>query len=240
MVGPNSIFLRYIDQVLPSLGESDAQLSTLAGVKSSYRVRGEEPPEVARVKGDGRMARVIERALRDREHPLPRDVVVMVDGTVLRLTRSASRRIVERARGRRGTHNAKRPGLVRAVVESLRTQYRRALGAAAPDDADWDRELDARLRRLPEIRAALQRMWPVLTGGELVHDLFSFPALIGSAAAGILGRDEQALLARPRSPRVRDVAWTEADLALIDEADARARVTRGGSAASPSSPGSGR
>ena len=71
MVGPNSIFLRYIDQVLPSLGESDAQLSTLAGVKSSYRVLSEEPPEVARLKGDVRMARVVERALRDREHPLP-------------------------------------------------------------------------------------------------------------------------------------------------------------------------
>jgi tRNA (guanine37-N1)-methyltransferase len=64
-------------------------------------------------------------------------------------------------------HNEKRPGVVRAVIEHLREQYRRALGVAAPDDADWDRELDARIRRLPEVRAALNRMWPVLTGGEL-------------------------------------------------------------------------
>jgi UvrD-like helicase C-terminal domain len=63
-------------------------------------------------------------------------------------------------------------------------------------------------------------MWPVLSGAELVHDLFSFPALIRSAANGILARDEHQLLARPRSPSVRDVHWTEADVALVDEADA--------------------
>ena len=51
---------------------------------------------------------------------------------------------------------------------------------AAPDDPEWDRELDGRIRRTPEVRAALERMWPVLTGGELVHDLFSFPALVRS------------------------------------------------------------
>ena len=220
-VGPSSIFVRYVDQVLPSLGESDVQLSTLAGIKPSYVVRGEDSSAAARLKGDGRMARVIERALRDREHPLARDTVVMVDGTVLRLSRGASRRIVERAQRRRGTHNARRPGVVRAVVEHLRHQYRRALGAVAPDDADWDRELDARLQRLSEVRAALERMWPVLSGGELVHDLFSFSGLIHSASSGILSDAEQARLVRERSPRVRDVAWTDADLPLIDEADAR-------------------
>jgi DNA helicase IV len=220
-VAPNSIFVRYVDQVLPSLGESDVQLSTLAGLKPSYAAHGEDSPAAARLKGDARMARVIERCLRDREHPLARDMVVLVDGTVLRLSRGASRRIVERAQRRRGPHNAKRPAVVRAVVEQLRHQYRRALGAVAPNDADWDRELDARLRRVPEVRAALERMWPVLTGGELIHDLFSFSGLIRSASSGILDDDEQALLVRDRSPRVRDVAWTEADLALIDEADAR-------------------
>jgi len=221
IVGPNSIFLRYIDQVLPSLGENDVQLATLPGLKPSYHVRGDDDPATARLKGDARMARVIARALRDREHPLPRDLVIVVDGSVLRLTRARSARVVERAQRRRGTHNSKRPGVVRAVIEHLREEYRRSLGAAAPDDSDWDRELDARLRRLPEVREALQRMWPVLTGGDLVHDLFSFPALIRSAADGVLSREEQARLARPRSPELRDVPWSEADLALIDEADAR-------------------
>ncbi len=220
VVGPNSIFLRYIDQVLPSLGEDDVQLSTMSGLKPTYRALAEDTPKAARIKGDRRLARVIRRALQDREHPLPHDVVLMVDGNLLRLSRSASERIVGRARRRRGPHNAKRPGVVRAVVDQLRGQYRQALGATAPDDPDWDRELDARLRRLPEVRAALERMWPVLSGGELIHDLFSFPGLIRSAASGVLSSDEQMLLGRDRSARARDVPWTPADLALIDEADA--------------------
>lgn len=220
VVGPNSIFLRYIDQVLPSLGEDDVQLSTMNGLKPTYRAVAEDEREAAELKGDRRMVRVIRRALQDREHPLARDVIVMVDGNLLRLSRSMSERIVGRASRRRGSHNAKRPGVVRAVIDQLRGQYRRELGTAAPDDPDWDRELDARLRRLPEVRAALERMWPVLSGGDLVHDLFSFPGLIRSASEGVLSSAEQALLERDRSASLRDVAWTPADLALIDEADA--------------------
>jgi superfamily I DNA/RNA helicase len=63
-------------------------------------------------------------------------------------------------------------------------------------------------------------MWPVLTGAELVHDLFGFEALIRSASTGVLTDDEQRRLLRRRVTAVRDVEWTEADLPLIDEADA--------------------
>ncbi|HEX6311026.1 MAG TPA: ATP-binding domain-containing protein, partial [Acidimicrobiia bacterium] len=91
-------------------------------------------------------------------------------------------------------------------------------GERAPQE--WEAEISGRLRRLPEVRAALERMWPVLSGPELVHDLFSFEALIRSAAEGVLSRAEQRGLHRPRAASVRDVAWTEADVALVDEADA--------------------
>ena len=220
LVGPNTIFLRYIDQVLPSLGEDDVQLATPTSLKPQYRVLADDTPQLARIKGDARMAEVVANALRTREHPLPRDLVVTLDGEVLRLRRSASIRIVERAQRRRGTHNEKRPGVVRAVVEHLRDQYRHAMGVAAPDDPDWDREVDSRIRRIPEVRAALDRMWPVLSGGELVHDLFSFPALVRAAGGAILSDVEQRALVRSRAASLRDVPWTDADLALIDEADA--------------------
>src|SRR6266536_4828637 len=256
LVGPSPIFLRYIDEVLPSLGEDDVQLTTVAGLKPQLRARASEPPAIAALKGDARMALVIARALRDRERPLRDDLVVVLDGHVLRLRRAGSARIVERVRRRRGTHNERRPAVTRMVLDQLRDQYRRSLVAAyqrdvrridpdaalplsteaddelldvpvaaalargerAPDD--WEAELSARLRRTPEFRAALERIWPVLSGAELVHDLFSFPALIRSAAGGVLSRDEDQLLARPRSSGVRDVEWTEADVALVDEADA--------------------
>jgi DNA helicase IV len=255
LVGPSPIFLRYIDEVLPSLGEDDVQLTTVTALKPQLRVRGSESVDVASVKGDARMAQVVAGALRDRERPLRHDLVVALDGHVLRLRRAESARIVERARRRRGTHNERRPGVIRLVLDHLAEQYRRALvlayerdarridpesTVAGPADAeelldvpvaaalargerapeDWETELRARLRRLPEVRLALERMWPALTGAELVHDLVSFPALIRSASDGVLTPDEQRGLSRPRSVRLRDVEWTEADVALVDEADA--------------------
>lgn len=220
LVGPSTIFLRYIEQVLPSLGEDGVQLSTPVGLKPAYRVSAPEAPAVAKVKGDLRMATVVANALRDREHPLAKDLVVTLDGTRLRLRRGSSQRIVERVQRQRGTHNEKRPRVVRSIIDHLADQFVSTLGPAAPDDPEWQQELRDRLRRLPEVRAALERMWPVLNGGELIHDLFSFPALIHSAADGVLSRDEQDGLHRPRSEDLRTVPWTEADIALIDEADA--------------------
>ena len=255
LVGPNRTFLRYIDQVLPSLGEEDVQLTTVRTLKPQISVPGTESTEVAAIKADARMASVIAKALRDRERALPRDLVVTIDEKVLRLRRADSARIVERARRRRGTHNERRPFVVRQVVDHLREQYRRALVRAYQDDQrrldsseltlldsgrdeivdlpvaaalargqrapeEWEAEVASRVRRVPEVRAALDRMWPVLSGPELVHDLFSFPGLIRSAADGVLPRGRSELLFRPRSASVQDVEWTEADVALIDEADA--------------------
>ncbi|HXW38796.1 MAG TPA: UvrD-helicase domain-containing protein, partial [Acidimicrobiales bacterium] len=57
VVGPNPLFLRYIEQVLPSLGETGVTLSTVSGLVPEVRVRASELPEVARLKGEARMAR---------------------------------------------------------------------------------------------------------------------------------------------------------------------------------------
>src|SRR6185295_2046369 len=69
-------------------------------------------------------------------------------------------------------------------------------------------------------REALERMWPALTGSELVNDLFGFRALVHSAATGVLSDDEQELLHRRREPDIAQVPWTDDDVALVDEADA--------------------
>src|SRR5204862_127131 len=87
-------------EVLPSLGEDDVQLTTVAGLKPQLRARASEPPATAALKGDARMARVLARALRDRERPLRDDLVVALDGHVLRLPPADSARIVQRARRR--------------------------------------------------------------------------------------------------------------------------------------------
>ncbi len=246
LVGPSPVFLRYIEQVLPSLGEDEVQLATVLGLKSSLGPVVPEEPATAVVKADVRMAEVLARALRDREHPPRRDVVLSLDGLRLRLSRRECRHVIERVQRKKGTHNEKRPLIERMIVDRLLAQYRnqmtrtqrelltlddvdggydaqvaRSLAQGDAPPPEWEREMRGRIRRVPEVRSLLERMWPVLSGAELVHDLFSFRGLVRSATEGVLPREMAARLERPRSASVQDVPWTDADVALVDEADAR-------------------
>src|SRR5205823_13316672 len=66
VVGPNPVFLRYISQVLPSLGETSATQTTVDGLLSMrFRVVGEDTWSAAALKGDARLAAVIARAATD-------------------------------------------------------------------------------------------------------------------------------------------------------------------------------
>ncbi len=237
VVGPNPLFLRYIDQVLPSLGETGVTLSTVAGLVPEVRVRAQERAEVARLKGDVRMAKVVSKAVRTRQRPLAADAVIPYGALLLRITAAESREIVESARRRPGSHNARRRLVEQAVVRLLadraqQSQQRLGLDAPGPvvsfpgfeaPEAAADGELDLedftrKVRRVPEFTHVLDRMWPKLSPHELLHDLFGAPPLIAAAAGGVLTADEQRLLRRPRSASFDEVGWTVADAALVDEA----------------------
>ena len=57
------------------------------------------------------------------------------------------------------------------------------------------------LRGRPEVKEALERMWPALSGAELVNDLFGFTRARALGRRGILTDEEQTLPAPP--PRAR-------------------------------------
>ena len=238
VVGPNPLFLRYIDQVLPSLGETGVTLSTVSGLVPEIRIKEEGPAEVEKLKGDARMATVMARAVRTRQRPLAEDVAVPYGALVLRLSVEDSRQIVEMVKRRPGAHNARRRLVDQAVARLLaerarQTQQRLGVGAPAGvtafpgydedlselTDEEFDFEdFSRKVRRVPELATALDRMWPKLSPHELLHDLLGASPLIAAAARGILTPEEQALLRRPRSSSFEEVPWTPADAALVDEA----------------------
>ncbi len=209
VIGPNRVFLRYIEQVLPSLGEAGVEQVVLSDLVDDVVISGREPDAAARVKGDARMSRFIENAVRDRERPLRNDLIVPFGATYLRLRASESSRIVKAARRRGRRHNA-----TRRVVES---EVWSALAASSRDDITPEQVREA-VRHLDEVRAAFEWMWPVLTPAELLHDLFGSKGLIRLAAKGVLTDEECAWLHRPRSADVREARWTASDVALLDDA----------------------
>ncbi len=211
VVGPNRLFLSYIEQVLPSLGEAGVELAVLGDLVDEVRVRGAERGEVARVKGDERMARVVAKAVRDRKRGLRRDLRLGFGLQTLTVSVERSERIVADARRRSRTHNAGRRFVEQSLHQALAESSRTPLDAATVRD---------RFRRAPEVREALEWMWPVLTPAELLHDLFGSPALLRLAARGTLSTDEVAALHRPRAEAVEQVVWTPDDVPLLDEARA--------------------
>ena len=214
VIGPNRVFLRYIERVLPSLGEAGVEQVVLADLVPGVAVSHRENPEVAAVKGDVRMTRMIDRAVDDRERPLREDLVVPFRSGYLRLTVEDSRRIVRQARRRNRRHNASRRIVENEMWETMAAGWR--AGDAEPS------EVREAVRRLPEVREALERMWPVLTPAQLVHDLLGSKALLRSALTTAVTDTEVdtlvGLLHRSRSASPDDIPWTESDIPLLDDA----------------------
>jgi DNA helicase IV len=218
VVGPNPLFLNYIENVLPSLGESGVTLSTISGLVTNVEVRGRDSEAADWLKGDPRMVQFIARALRTRQRPLRGDVEIPVGRAIVVLRAQYTREIVERARRRPGNHNQRRSAIGRELANRLANEYHDRFVHDSAEDVSQVGELAEQIRATPQFKEVLQRIWPRLSGQELLYDLYGAPALIRAAGADLLSDEEMALLHRPRVDALEETKWTKADAALIDEA----------------------
>jgi DNA helicase IV len=213
VLGPNRLFLTYIEQVLPSLGEAGVEVSTLADLLPGIRVKGLDAPRVSRIKGDLRMISALRRARRDRQRPLRTELTMGLGLRRLRVTVDQSAKIVDQARKRFRTHNRARRYVEEQVYQHLADSAARS-NTPGPDVETVREQLHGTI----ELREALEWMWPVLTPAHLLHDLFGSRALLRSAAGSVLTPDETRLLYRPRAAHASEVVWTADDAPLLDEA----------------------
>ena len=209
VIGPNRLFLSYIEQVLPSLGEAGVEIAVLADLVPHIRASGVDRPEVARVKGELRMCDLLAKAVRDRQRPLRETAIIPLGIERLRVTPDDSAELIAGARRRARTHNAGRKHLVEGFYRLLASKMREPL--------DWN-VVRERTKALPETREALERMWPQLTPAQLLNDLFSSPALTRLAGRRWFSPAELALLRRERAELPDEIVWSNSDVPLLDEA----------------------
>ena len=195
VVGPNRAFLHYIGQVLPALGEVDVRQVTVAELVESVPVRRLDPPEVAALKGDARLAEVVRRAvwghLRETSEPL-----VVPRGTRRwRIPAHDLAEAVEAMRARGDTYG---------VGRSLLPQRLAHLVLLRMEDAGVitdDRIQDA--------------VDPV----RLIMRLLGEPEYLDEVAGDLLEPSERRLLRWDRPARgPRTAPWSHADTVLVDEA----------------------
>jgi DNA helicase IV len=211
VIGPNATFLRYISQVLPSLGETDVVLTSMAELFRGVIAAPDDDPAAAEIKGDLKMVEVLRRAVRDRQQVPPGDLEITADDVRMTVPRETVLRARDRARGLRRPHNVARKLFVTEMLGALATAEAASLGRPLdPDDLPYTR---ARLWDEPPVRAALDDLWPFLTPQGLVAGLLAEEGALGRAAPA-LSSAERSVVLRPDAPD----AWTVADVPLLDEA----------------------
>ena len=210
LVGPSRTFLRYVEQVLPSLGETGVVSTTLADLVPGVRARGAEPAETAEVKSRAVWATILRRAVRDLQRVPDSPRPITVDGTRLELRPADVREAVVRARRSGGPHNLARETFVLWLLERLTDQLASATSrdASDPDTRAWIRE-DIRTAR--DARREINLCWMPTTPVGLLERLWARPALLERLAPELEAR-ERALLQRAAGAEP-----TPADVPLIDE-----------------------
>ena len=211
VLGPNSAFLGYIRNVLPALGEFDAEQTSVTELIATVPVRGSDDETAARIKGDARMAVVLHRALWQRIGD-PAGPILLSRGS--RRWRVAAERLAELAaelRDRGVRYGTGREMLSHRIAHVILSQMEMA--GETCDDRTHES-----VRRSAQVRAAIDAMWPKADPVRVVFGLLSDPASLARAADGVLTPAEQDAVAWRKPPRSAGAArWSAADAVLVDE-----------------------
>ncbi|RWZ85298.1 HelD family protein [Glutamicibacter sp. HZAU] len=210
VVGPTPSFTRYIQNVLPELGDDHVYQTSIIELLEgkTIKVNGTDQESVARVKGSDVMADVIAQGLNNR---------IKLPISPLRINRknSASSYVIA-------------PEQLRSSLDELRSrpysEGRKALRARLLEEcakASVTRSSAINIENqvsLQSLESALDRIWPRLSPEQFVRDLLGSKARLQQAAQNLISEEQAGLLYRAPAERMAEEPWTIADLALIDEA----------------------
>ncbi|ARF82105.1 DNA helicase [Kitasatospora aureofaciens] len=203
VIGPTTGFLRYIEEVLPALGETEVVLRTVGELFPDVTTARTDAPATAVAKGGPWMTEVLRRAVAAHQSA-PAEGIDLGDG--LRVSARACAQARDAARGLRAPHNRARTHYLRTLLDAL--AIAQALSLGRPYDEEEAHYAPRELWAREDVRAALDPLWPALTPRQLVERLLTDGELLAEVAP----EHAAALLRPPGSP------WTVEDVPLLDEA----------------------
>jgi DNA helicase IV len=220
IIGPNSTFLDYIGQVLPSLGETGVLLSTIGNLYPGVRATLEDSLRAGELKGSTAMLEVLKQAVRDRQQAPTEPIRLSFDGYQLTL----DRRIVTKARGRarssRRPHNLARPIFAASVVDALTDQLADTMGKDLTGGKNLLSQTDLteirdEMRADRDIQGAIARLWPILSPQEVLTGLWADPDRLARAAGALSPEDRKELYRAAGAQPGGE--FSAADAPLLDE-----------------------
>jgi DNA helicase IV len=197
--------MRYIERVLPSLGETAVALRSLGEVVDGVRATRRDDPLVAEVKGSAKMAELLRRTSRQPVPEAPRDFRFFYRDDVIELgpreLAQARRQLLSMGRRNRSTTK-----VASTLIDAM---WRQVTGERARERTKEEFADDVRTDdRFLEFAAS---WWPVLDAATVLGWLRD-PEFLGRVAQGVLGDEEVRLLTK---------SWGEElstdDVPLLDE-----------------------
>jgi DNA helicase IV len=209
VVGPNRTFMEYVSHVLPALGEDMVEQRAVSELVDGVVPTRRDPPDVAELKADIRLADVVRRAVELQLESEPVELVLRLEGSFVWVKAREVGELVARARDQLGTGAAARERFRMSLLRRFYEEYGRIHGAGAVRSFE---EVERALRATGYLDRVLKAAWPSIAPDRLVQRLYTSPTLLGEAADGVLDDTEQRLLRR------RGAGWSDGDVALLDEA----------------------
>src|SRR6476659_1193616 len=210
VVGPNRTFMEYVSHVLPALGEDSVEQRAVSELVDGVVPERRDPPAVAELKADLRLAEVVRRAAELKLVSEPEELVIRLEGSFVSVRLREVRELLAAAR-ERGVTAADRERFRMSLLRRFYEEYGRILGGAAIRNFD---EVEKALRANGYLDRVLKAAWPLVQPDRLVRSLLTNRSALAEAADDILDEPEQRLLAR------RGAGWSDADVPLLDEARA--------------------
>ena len=214
IVGPNDLFLSYISQVLPSLGETSAIQKTISKVgQGDFFIAGEDSRETARIKGDARMLRVLERAVKNYSAPPDADLSFRTIFGTTTIQREQVAAIVDEVTARPSPWNVARDTVNVQLLKSAWDDRGDYSNRFSGDRLDFEKAVLGHR----EYRSYVNKIWPRLEPTTVLRKLYRNARSLALAANGVLTPEEQKLLARKQSTKSSSETWTDSDVPLLDE-----------------------
>lgn len=218
IIGPSRTFLRYIEQVLPSLGESGVVQMTIGDIVPGLSVHDDDPVDIAAIKGRAAFSRILREAVRLIPRLPDRDQVLQVWNRRVTLRVKDVQEALSRARQSGRPHNVARESFAMGLMELLAGRLIVEAGdASSTADIDPDdlRTWISEIRDSVDARRAINLAWMPTQAPAFLRKLWSRPDLLAQAnrkAGTPLSVEDLNLLYR-----TQDEPLAISDIPLIDE-----------------------
>ena len=205
VVGPSGVFMRYIERVLPSLGETAVALRSLGEVVDGVRASRRDEPAVAEVKGSAAMAEVLRRTARQAAPDAPREFRIFYRDDVITLGQRELG-VLRRQLLSMGLRNRSTTKVASTLIDAMWRQVRSERARERTKE-----EFAEEMRTDNDFLEFAAAWWPVLDAATVLGWLRD-PDLLARVSEGVLDDESVRLLAK---------SWSDSlsvdDVALLDE-----------------------